>query len=149
MGSEMCIRDSCSTSTLSTCTRIICGGRCWSHAHPDCGCGGAWGATATETGRVGPRPPQRWPLLSPPAARVPSRQWPDGNLAAMVDEVRAMASWPAGGMPIVFSEDDGVCRHDGVMQWSIAEPLMRDSSQMGPPRRAWKRRGGPLPLKML
>ena len=61
-------------------------------------------------------------------------EWPDGSVAELVDAVRAMRSYPRqhGGKPIVISEDDGVCSHDGTMQWSAAERLLNDPKQTGP-----------------
>jgi len=57
-------------------------------------------------------------------------QYRDGSLAAMVDKVRATPTFRMmGGMPIVISEDDGLCLHDGSMSWARAAERMHDRSQ--------------------
>jgi len=58
--------------------------------------------------------------------------WRDGNLARMADAVRGLRSWNARPMPIVFTEDDGLCDHDGVMNWGRAEQIMKDRRSTGP-----------------
>mmetsp|Transcript_42701 Transcript_42701/g.112379 ORF Transcript_42701/g.112379 Transcript_42701/m.112379 type:complete len:857 (+) Transcript_42701:86-2656(+) len=53
-------------------------------------------------------------------------QSPDGNLAHMVDEVRAMPEFVAKKMPIIISQDDGLCAQDGTMSWDSAHSILLD-----------------------
>ena len=55
-------------------------------------------------------------------------QVPEGNLVHMVDEVRAFPEFESSRKPIIFSEDDGLCQHDGSMSWPTAHSIMMDPS---------------------
>ena len=59
-------------------------------------------------------------------------QWKDGNLIHMVEKVRSSAGFKEKPKPIIFTEDDGLCDHDGLMSWTRAEPVMRDPAKTGP-----------------
>ena len=50
----------------------------------------------------------------------------------MVEKVRGSAGFKAKPKPIIFTEDDGLCDHDGMMSWDRAEPIMRDPTKTGP-----------------
>ena len=53
-------------------------------------------------------------------------QWQDGNLVHMVDTVRGMGSYKQKPKPIIFTEDDGVCAHDGIGNWNRASDIIHD-----------------------
>ena len=53
-------------------------------------------------------------------------QWQDGNLVHMVEKVRGMWSFKQKPKPIIFTEDDGVCVHDGIGNWNRASEIIHD-----------------------
>ena len=58
-------------------------------------------------------------------------QYRDGSLSVMVDTMRAFEDYKRFPRPIVFSEDDGLCAHDGTMSWRHASMLMGDAEKGG------------------
>ena len=58
-------------------------------------------------------------------------QYHDGSLANMVDTMRSFADYRRHPKPIVYSEDDGLCAHDGTMSWPRAAQLMHDAEVGG------------------
>eukprot|EP00965_Chrysotila_dentata_P192581 6175261-Pleurochrysis_carterae.AAC.4 len=54
----------------------------------------------------------------------------DGNLVEMVNQVRSLPTYRT--MPVVITEDDGLCEHDGTMEWPIADKAMHDPANTGP-----------------
>ena len=58
-------------------------------------------------------------------------QYKDGSLAEMVDIVRMFQEFKARPMPVVISEDDGLCAHDGILHWFEAETLMNNAELTG------------------
>ena len=57
-------------------------------------------------------------------------QWKDGSLANFVDGVRRHSGYRK--MPIVITEDDGLCAYDGKMSWNAAAPAFYNAHQKGP-----------------
>jgi len=54
----------------------------------------------------------------------------DGNLIHMVEKLRNLRHYRR--MPVVISEDDGLCMHDGTMEWPKAEAAMYSPQNKGP-----------------
>ena len=53
-------------------------------------------------------------------------------LGKMVDIVRGYNTFKAHPKPILFSEDDGRCAHDGISSWTKAKAAMDDARSFGP-----------------
>ena len=54
------------------------------------------------------------------------------QLGKMVDIVRRFSTFRSHPKPILVSEDDGRCLHDGISVWTDAKSAMMDKSKFGP-----------------
>lgn len=54
------------------------------------------------------------------------------KLSKMVDMIRRFSTFRQHPKPILFSEDDGRCLHDGIATWPKAKAAMKDRTKFGP-----------------